>query len=1166
MRRSITSVCGSPGQVSPVSSALPEGCCHRRPRVQMTVRSGASSRYYACGRSSVYTCGLGEFGEYIDTFGYDLPKVRGKGQIQFPKEDAFGYDLPKVRGKDHIHLKKEDRPNPPMPEAAFQFAPMAFRESIIPSAISPKNFDPTDLEELELLTKNLETSKDTESELLLHKQKQLEELEQRLASQDAEARGQLEQEKTAGRNLEERQRKMEEILEVERSLNEKLAAENREMHQKSQSQRDDLLQQKEQEIQAILREERLQSQELLAKQAARQSDDDKKRQAELDAVRAELGQVTRQLEEEIKSESQRKAKESKDSAARARLLGEVQACQAREEELQHALSQRDAEAANAARRVAQAEARLAAKEKAASESAEEAQQAFSRLNDLAEERNRLRSELEDFQVGAQQMQADSKQHLRQLQANRKELDSTSLEVRRLQQEKEELQSQLEKAKSKACALEIEQHQQQERKEQLQQQLRAQEQQLEHAEAASRQMALELEEAQGHVSQTAQTAQRCQGELEEHLATKSRDVEEARTALQRVVEDNGQLQALLEESQEKAAKLQEQVLSHDDRCKELEEDLILARAQLGALEARESELAQAAVAARRQETQEAELADLLAQKELLEAQLAATVARLDEEQAERIRQGARAETLETDLATQQRIYSEQASAARCKTLEHAWHQLAASATAHIQEMESRKLMSEIIASRRESQREGRRQLAEHAEILSAQQMKKQAQDDQVQKRQDEDIATCLKENEELRACNRELAQSLQQFKQENDQLHVDNSSLLESVALFEGDLGKVADRHAQLIGHVNKKQKIRYTVKLKEECAQLRLDLNKARHKLMQLEGSRRSDSLYGALASLGYSPAPAVQSSPQPKQRSQEQSPNSPFQQPPAAPAPVRVSPRCANTARGQLEEAQRRVRLQECALERVNSDFRHLLALVQRVIGRGQADESKEINFAELLQDLRRVMASQSHAPQGSTPVMGSAGPKMSPRTEASAGQKEPSTPRARDSLASPLSFRVAQEPLSEEPPRTQDKENQLNIQNQTPAETSKAVLPETSKAILPETQEAVRKVMKQINFALSFGSRKLYGRPIQDARSFFQALDRHGNGVLERKDIASGFKRLDIVLPVNTLEMLVKMVDQDANGFVSVDELLKALERSERVAAKSEGLPVPQLPRKRQ
>ena len=102
---------------------------------------------------------------YIDTFGYDLPKVPGKGQIQFPPEDAFGYDLPKVRGKERIHLQKEERPVPlrlpahaTVSEAPFQFAPGAFRESIIPSAISPKGFEPTDLEELELLTKNLETS------------------------------------------------------------------------------------------------------------------------------------------------------------------------------------------------------------------------------------------------------------------------------------------------------------------------------------------------------------------------------------------------------------------------------------------------------------------------------------------------------------------------------------------------------------------------------------------------------------------------------------------------------------------------------------------------------------------------------------------------------------------------------------------------------------------------------------------------------------------------------------------------------------------------------------------------------------------------------------------------------------------------------------------------
>ena len=45
----------------------------------------------------------------------------------------------------------------------------------------------------------------------------------------------------------------------------------------------------------------------------------------------------------------------------------------------------------------------------------------------------------------------------------------------------------------------------------------------------------------------------------------------------------------------------------------------------------------------------------------------------------------------------------------------------------------------------------------------------------------------------------------------------------------------------------------------------------------------------------------------------------------------------------------------------------------------------------------------------------------------------------------------------ISPGPELGQDKENQLNIQNQTPAETSKAVLPETSKAILPETHEAL-------------------------------------------------------------------------------------------------------------
>ena len=194
-------------------------------------------------------------------------------------------------------------------------------------------------------------------------------------------------------------------------------------------------------------------------------------------------------------------------------------------------------------------------------------------------------------------------------------------------------------------------------------------------------------------------------------------------------------------------------------------------------------------------QQAELADVLAQKELLEAQLAATIVRLDEEQAERIRQGARAETLEKDLAAHQRNHSEQVLDSRCKLAEQSWLHLTASAAWHMQDVRNRQAMSELTQSRRLALQQGQQQQVEMPESLRMQQGQKQAQEDQLQRRQAEDMATCMKENEELRARNRELTLSMQHFKQENDQLHVDNRSLLESAALFEGDLEKVADRHA-----------------------------------------------------------------------------------------------------------------------------------------------------------------------------------------------------------------------------------------------------------------------------------------------------------------------------------------------------------------------------------
>lgn len=211
--------------------------------------------------------------------------------------------------------------------------------------------------------------------------------------------------------------------------------------------------------------------------------------------------------------------------------------------------------------------------------------------------------------------------------------------------------------------------------------------------------------------------------------------------------------------------------------------------------------------------ELDLAEVSDQKVSLEAQLAALTQRLDEEQAERIRQGARAESLERDLQALRSLRVEEQEAKREVDSQNSWHRLVRSAAVQAE-----------LSSLRTSQR------CFHSEVLKLRAEKTQEQ------AQLADLTTCVDENEKLLSANRELSLSLQQFKQENEQLQVDNRSLLESVALFEADLEKVSDRHAQLIGHVNKKQKIRYTVKLKDECSQLRLELNKEKRQPLRCLG------------------------------------------------------------------------------------------------------------------------------------------------------------------------------------------------------------------------------------------------------------------------------------------------------------------------------------------
>ena len=420
--------------------------------------------------------------------------------------------------------------------------------------------------------------------------------------------------------------------------------------------------------------------------------------------------------------------------------------------------------------------------------------------------------------------------------------------------------------------------------------------------------------------------------------------------------------------------------------------------------------------------ELELAEVSNQKVSLEAQLATLIQRLDEEQAERIRQGARAESLERDLEALHALHAEEQEEKRGHDSQTAWLRLVQRAATEAD-----------VSSLRTSQRCLQSELLK----LRAQNAKECAQM--------ADLTTYVDENEKLLNANRELSTSLQQFKQENEQLQIDNRSLLESVALFEADLEKVSDRHAQLIGHVNKKQKIRYTVKLKEECAQLRLDLNKARHRLHQLEGTRRTDSLFGALASLGY-------------------------------------------------DASQNESRLQECALERVNSDFQHLVSLVQSAIGDGV--ERSTADFGELLQVLRS-------------------------RTKESKEGHSAEIGRVRKQIASPMQSPAKVVEIKEKSEKSvarnalffEDQENLGANQNHEDSD---------------QLREA-KKALMQINQCIGSG-RKLYGQPVADSWGFFRVLQRKGG--IDRKDVCQGLKRLDCTLSQTSMDALIHALDSGYLG----------------------------------
>eukprot|EP00927_Polykrikos_kofoidii_P064482 TRINITY_DN5973_c0_g1_i3.p1 TRINITY_DN5973_c0_g1~~TRINITY_DN5973_c0_g1_i3.p1 ORF type:complete len:631 (+),score=110.92 TRINITY_DN5973_c0_g1_i3:1555-3447(+) len=115
---------------------------------------------------------------------------------------------------------------------------------------------------------------------------------------------------------------------------------------------------------------------------------------------------------------------------------------------------------------------------------------------------------------------------------------------------------------------------------------------------------------------------------------------------------------------------------------------------------------------------------------------------------------------------------------------------------------------------------------------------------------EDFAMINADFQDLRLQNRELSLSMHLFKEDCELLEAENLSLKETVAIFECDLERVTGHNANLVGHVNQKQKIRHTIKLKDENNQLRVELKNARQRVVQLEleAGRRSEGLLDAFS------------------------------------------------------------------------------------------------------------------------------------------------------------------------------------------------------------------------------------------------------------------------------------------------------------------------------
>lgn len=461
-----------------------------------------------------------------------------------------------------------------------------------------------------------------------------------------------------------------------------------------------------------------------------------------------------------------------------------------------------------------------------------------------------------------------------------------------------------------------------------------------------------------------------------------------------------------------------------------------------------------------------------------ALLADKVAKLDDEVAERVRQGARAEALECKLSAEsgrrgdrEALMAASLTTARWQRLVEALgsdrrkttHNAVAAEVVGTHRRAARKqtlafsfaLMARasLVASRRAAftaalrgaqaaakkgqelekellQTQGEKSKAEaalHMAERSAAGLQEQLQQQshelhqksrelEAADRQQRDIqynADVDLENEKLREQNQQLATTVTQHSEEIKQLLIENSSLSKSVDLFAGDLEKVSDRHAQLIGHTNEKQKIKYVEKLKDECRRLRNELKSSKSNVVALQSQHRLQNIAELLIEIsgserlqppsgfrvstklsghGLEPVPPLPGMVGTPQHSPQHSPlrgstlgtSLPPQlatpgggrgrQPALTPTPRRNALQLPSAARKMPSYSQapvtdqemvRKIKQQERAVERIAADFQHFWALVERavMVDAPPQDGDAVPRFANLLNCLRAI-ALTKHRP----------------------------------------------------------------------------------------------------------------------------------------------------------------------------------------------------------